>query len=418
MFNAATISEILRHDCKHFGFEFDQSSLKLDWVSLKAARDAYVTRLNGIYDRMLGNSKVQIFRGLASFSGPHEVKVTGNDNTQTVLTADHILIAVGGRPTLPDIPGADLCITSDGFFALNEQPKCVAVVGGGYIGVELAGVFHALGTETHYFTRADKPLKEFDELVTSSLMAEMKKQGLTHHPHQSPAEVIRDENGGLKMKMQSGEVFGPYDQVLMATGRSANSEALQCDLAGVPRNSKGQIVVDSFQNCQGAGGVYALGDVCGKVELTPAAIAAGRRLADRLFNNMPDAKADYNDVPTVVFSHPPIATVGLTEAQAIAQYGKEAIKSYTSSFANLWYGPWQINQDDKPKTNMKIVTLLPQEKLLGIHMIGMGCDEALQGFAVALKMGATKADLDSCMAIHPTASEELVTMAPWGLSGR
>jgi glutathione reductase (NADPH) len=186
----------------------------------------------------------------------------------------------------------------------------------------------------------------------------------------------------------------------------------------VKLDSKGKyIAVDEYQRTT-TKGVYAVGDVCGNVELTPTAIAAGRRLADRLFGGMPEAKADYENVPTVVFSHPPIGPVGLTEAQAVGKYGKDKVKVYTSTFKNLWYGPWKVEPDDKPTTAMKLVTLLPEEKVLGIHSIGMGSDELLQGFGVAVKMGATKADLDNCVALHPTAAEELVTMAPWGMAPR
>jgi glutathione reductase (NADPH) len=193
-------------------------------------------------------------------------------------------------------------------------------------------------------------------------------------------------------------------------------DALNLQAASVKLDAKKKyIAVDEYQRTS-TKGVYALGDVCGLIELTPMAIAAGRRLADRLFGGMPNAKADYENVPTVVFSHPTIGTVGLTEAQAVEKYGKENVKVYTSTFKNLWYGPWKVEADEKPTTAMKLVTLLPDERVLGVHSIGMGSDELLQGFGVAVKMGATKADFDNCVALHPTAAEELVTMAPWGMA--
>ena len=210
--------------------------------------------------------------------------------------------------------------------------------------------------------------------------------------------------------------MGPFDQVLFATGRVPLLDSLNLKSTNVKLDKKGKIVVDEYQ-ATNVKGVYAVGDVCSSIELTPTAIAGGRRLADRLFNKMIDAKADYNNVPTVVFSHPPIGTCGLTEEDAKAKYGAENIKVYTSTFTNLWYGTYDLEPDDKPKTAMKLVTLLPTEKVIGLHCIGMGSDELLQGFGVALKMGATKADFDSCVAIHPTAAEEFVTMAPWGMSG-
>jgi glutathione reductase (NADPH) len=203
------------------------------------------------------------------------------------------------------------------------------------------------------------------------------------------SKVIKGADGKLTLLMQSGEKFGPYDQVLLATGRAPNVEPLSLENANINTDKKGYIPVDEYQNTASKG-IYALGDVCGNVELTPTAIAAGRRLADRLFGGMSNAKADYKNVPTVVFSHPVIGTVGMTEAEAKEKHGEDKIKVFTSTFTNLWYGPWQMEPDDKPKTAMKLVTLLPDEKILGIHMIGMGCDEALQGFGVAVKMGATK----------------------------
>lgn len=379
---------------------------------MKEARDAYVTRLNGIYSNNLKNSEVEYITGTASFESANSVVVDGKDT----YTADNILIAVGGRPWMPNIPGVEHCISSDGFFELEKQPEKVAVIGGGYIGVELAGVFHALGTETHIFTRAPKVLKEFDSYIIEALMLEMKKSGLEHHPGMQPVEFVKGGDGKITIKMENGESHGPFDSVVMAVGRKPLVEPLALDKAGVSLDKKGFIAVNEIQETS-AQGVYALGDVCDLPQLTPTAIAGGRRLADRLFTTSDKSKADYDDVPTVVFSHPTIGTVGLTEEQATAKHGADKIKTYTSTFVNLWYGPWRsMEPKDKPKTAMKLVCLLPEEKVIGIHLCGMSADEILQGFAVALKMGATKADLDSCVALHPTAAEELVTMAPWGLA--
>jgi glutathione reductase (NADPH) len=403
MYNAATVSEIL-HDAKQFGFD---ANYTFDWKKLKDMRDAYIQRLNGIYLRNMGNNGVEVIAGYGSFKDSKTVTVNGKD-----YTADNILIAVGGTPRMPDIPGVEHCINSNGFFLLDNQPKKVAVIGAGYIGVELAGVFQALGTQTEIFTRGDKILRGFDDYIVDELLTEMGKQGLVHHGNASPASVSKNADGSLNLKTTSGESYGPFDEILFATGRKPLVEKLGLDAAGIKTDNKGYIEADSFQETS-AEGVYALGDVCGKIELTPMAIAAGRKLADRLFNGEKDARADYSNVPTVVFSHPVIGVVGLTEADAVAKYGEDRIKIYTSRFTNLWYGPWQMEPEDKPKTSYKIVTLLPEEKVIGIHMIGMASDEVLQGFGVAMKMGATKADFDSCIAIHPTAAEELVTLAPW-----
>jgi glutathione reductase (NADPH) len=409
MWNAASVMEMI-HESSNYCFNTNGETT-FDWKALKDKRDKYILRLNGIYGRNLDNSKVKVLHGAASFSGEKEVMVNGEK-----YTADNILIAVGGTPAKPDIPGIEHAIDSDGFFKLESQPKRVAVVGGGYIGVELAGVFKALGSETQLFTRGDKILRGFDSILVDNLLKAMDKQGLTYNANSNPAKIDKAADGSMTITTDSGATFGPFDCVLFATGRRPLVDGLNLGTVGVEQNAKGYIKVDDYQRTT-ASGVYALGDVCGNVELTPMAIAAGRRLADGLFDGAVDSKADYSDVPTVVFSHPPIGTVGLTEEQAVAKYGAENLKVYTSTFVNLYYGPWDsMEPSEKPKTAMKVVTVLPEEKVVGIHIIGMAADEMLQGFAVALKMGATKADLDNCIALHPTGAEELVTLAPWGLA--
>lgn len=248
--------------------------------------------------------------------------------------------------------------------------------------------------------------------ASTTQVSEMARQGLTLRPKTTIGKV-EDINGKKRVTHTDGTVLGEYDEVLLAVGREPLTGPLALDKAGVKLDEKNRyIAVDDFQNTS-AEGVYALGDVCGNVELTPMAIAAGRRLADRLFAGV-NGKADYDDVPTVVFSHPPIGTVGLTEKQAVEKYGEANVKVWTSTFVNLWYGPMPIDPSDKPRTAMKMVTAGKNELIVGLHVIGVGADEMLQGFAVAVKMGATKADFDSCVALHPTAAEEFVTLAPWG----
>lgn len=362
MFNVASVGEIL-HDAKQFGFEV--SGYKFNWNALKTARDNYIKRLNNIYTKNLQNSNVTILNGFGSFVAPGKVSVGGIE-----YTADNVCIAVGGVPSKPNIPGIEHCIDSNGFFALDHQPKSVGVVGGGYIGVELAGVLHALGTKTELIIRAAKPLTHIDDFITTALMNEMKKQAFTVRGNQSPVAVVKDASTGLlTIKTETGETLGPYEQVLMATGRKPNLDKLYLDKAGVKLTKEGYISVNEYQETSSKG-IQAIGDACGKVQLTPMAIAAGRRLADRLYGNLPNAKADYSDVPTIIFSHPVIGTVGMTEAEAKAKYGADKIKCYTTTFVNLWYGSWTIEPDQKPKTAMKLVTLLPDEKVLGIHMIG------------------------------------------------
>ena len=329
-------------------------------------------------------------------------------------------MAVGGTPSsLGGIPGEELALDSNGFFELEQQPKKVAVIGAGYIAVELAGVLNALGTDTSLFVRGDTALRPFDSMLKASLDASMKKAGVKVVNLSTPKGLTKAADGTISISFQNGQTHHGFDVVIAATGRRPMSDTLNLHLAGVARDPKtGYLIVDEYQNTSRAG-VYALGDCAGKVELTPMAIAAGRLLGDRLFGGPEHAnkKADYADVPTVVFSHPPIGTVGLTEEEAVAKHGSEKIKVYNSSFVNLFYGSfYNGGVGDKPISRIKLVTLLPDEKIVGLHVIGMGADEMLQGFAVALKMGATKADLDKCVAIHPTAAEEVVTLPPWGKS--
>jgi glutathione reductase (NADPH) len=362
MFNAATIAEVL-HGMKHYGFE--SSGYKFNWNQLKIARDKYIARLNGIYGKMLTNNKVEVIDGYGKFIGEKKVQVGNN-----VYTAENICIAVGGKPSIPKLPGVEYCITSDHFFQLTEQPKDIAIIGGGYIGVEIAGLLQSLGTQTDLIIFHNRPLAAFDETIAHSLMQEMKKQRINIHTNQRAAQFEKDENGKVTVVTSTGERFGPYEQVLLATGRVPNLDPLELSASMIEVTTTGGFIkVDEYQttSCKG---VYAVGDATGQIALTPTAIAAGRRLADRLFGNMPTAKADYENVPTVVFSHPPIGTVGLTETQAKKLYGDEKVKVYTTTFTNLYYGVWDIPADDKPKTVMKIVTLLPQEKVLGIHVLG------------------------------------------------
>jgi len=407
MWNTAEVWETI-HRAKHFGISTGEASF--NWALLKQWRDAYVTRLNGIYGRNLAGSNVDIIEGVGKFVGPKTVEVGGN-----LYTADHILIAVGGRPSYPSYPGIEHTINSDGFFELEQQPQKVAVMGAGYIAVEMAGIFNALGTETHLFVRQQCALRNFDGMISEKLDFEMKRQGMKVHNFSVVKEIQKDEaTGKLALLLENDELHEGFDTVLCAIGRVPNVEPLNLPAAGLETRNNGYIIADEYQNTN-VEGIYALGDVCGQIELTPMAIAAGRCLADRLFNGM-DVKADYENVPTVVFSHPCIGTCGLTEQQAREKFGEEDLKIYNSTFTNLYYGQWQIDPNDKPKTYMKLICQGPNELVVGIHILGMGADEMLQGFGVAMKMGATKADLDSCVAIHPTAAEELVTMAPWGMS--
>jgi len=390
---------------------------RVNWNVLKTKRDAYVARLNGIYANNLDKDQVTRIDDHGSFVGPRIVAVGDRR-----LTAPHIVIATGGQPKMnwPDVFGMEHAISSDGFFDLEKQPRKAAVVGAGYIAVELAGVFNGLGTETHLFFRYDRALRNFDHLLADTLYEEMNKAGLHQHAHMAVKGITKESDGSLTLHYtQKKDAADPnpeekkltgLDCVLMAVGREPKLATLGLEHAAVnakPKEKGGHILVDAFQNTS-APGVYALGDVCGHVELTPVAIAAGRALAERLFNNKPHSKLDYTAVPTVVFSHPPIGTCGLTERDAVAKYGRDAVTIYQSRFTNMFFA--MMPMEHKQATAMKLVCVGDEEKVVGVHLIGMGADEMLQGFGGMIKMGATKQQWDSVVAIHPTASEELVTM--------
>lgn len=425
MWNAASIAETL-HDMKHYGFTgYESDAVSFDWSFIKNNRDKYIQRLNGIYERNMANSDVASISGTAALAdgGKGEVVVTPDDGGEVKsYKAKHVLIATGGYPVFPPGEGVkEHAISSDGFFELEDLPKKAVVVGAGYIAVELAGVLQALGTDTSLVVRGQYAMREFDEMLRDTLDEEMQRQAISIFRNTDGLGKIEvDDSTGLKtVTLNNGEVIDDVDTVLMATGRAPLVEPLNLKGAGVEQAPRGQIVVNEYSETN-VDGVYALGDVCGKVQLTPMAIAAGRRLADRLFGGeeFKDSKVSYDNVPTVVFSHPPIGTIGLSEAKALEKYGEENVKVYKSKFANLFYGPWQVEADDKPKTAMKLICAGKEELVVGLHCIGMGADEMLQGFGIAMKMGATKADFDACIAIHPTASEEFVTMFPWGLSNQ
>lgn len=397
MFNTAMHAEFI-HDHKFFGFDVDVKAF--NWGKVKVARDAYIKRLNGIYETNLEKSKVEKIPGHASFTDDGCVEVNGEK-----ISAKHILIATGGRPIFATIPGGEHAISSDGFFELEHLPKKVVVVGAGYIAVELAGIFNALGSDTSICIRYDHVLRNFDSMISETITKEMENSGLKVCQRTQVTKATKESNGTLTLDLNTGGKIQDVDCLLWAIGRSPNSDKLGLEKVGIKTDPNGHILVDEYQNTSRQN-VYALGDVCGRALLTPVAIAAGRKLAHRLFDNKPDLKLSYNNIPTVVFSHPPIGTVGLTQEEAEQQYGKEKIKVYSTTFVPLYYALTET----KVKCSMKLVCLLPEERVIGLHMVGQGCDEMLQGFSVAVNMGATKAQFDNTVAIHPTSSEELVTM--------
>ena len=397
MWYGAQVAETLHRYAGEYGF--DVTINKFDFATLKANRQAYIDRIHGSYERGFDSNGVERVYEYARFVEPHTVEVAGER-----YTAPHILIATGGHALYPNIPGSEYGITSDGFFELDEVPKRTAVIGAGYIAVEVGGVLNALGSDTHLFVRKDRPLRTFDKDIVDVLVDEMAKSGPTLHTHANATEVVKNADNSLTISFDNGETI-TVDCLIWAIGRAANTSGFGLEKTGVKLTEKGTIYSDEFENTS-VSGIYALGDVTGKLDLTPVAVKAGRQLSERLFNNKADAKLDYTDVATVVFSHPVIGSVGLTEEKAIAKYGAENIKVYKSSFTPMYTA---LGDNRQPST-MKLVTLGEDEKIIGLHGIGYGVDEMIQGFSVAIKMGATKADFDNTVAIHPTGSEEFVTM--------
>ncbi len=397
MWYGAQVAETLHRYAGEYGF--DVTLNKFDFATLKANRQAYIDRIHGSYERGFDSNGVERVYEYAKFVDPHTVEVAGER-----YTAPHILIATGGHALYPNIPGSEYGITSDGFFELDEVPKRTAVIGGGYIAVEVAGVLNALGSDTYLFVRKDRPLRTFDKDIIDVLVDEMAKSGPTLHTHANATEVVKNADDSLTISFDNGETV-TVDCLIWAIGRAANTSGFGLEKTGVELTERGNIYSDAFENTS-VPGIYALGDVTGKLDLTPVAVKAGRQLSERLFNNKSDAKLDYTDVATVVFSHPVIGSVGLTEEKAIAKYGAENIKVYKSSFTPMYTA---LGDNRQPST-MKLVTLGEDEKIIGLHGIGYGVDEMIQGFSVAIKMGATKADFDNTVAIHPTGSEEFVTM--------
>ncbi|MEJ2621793.1 MAG: glutathione-disulfide reductase [Candidatus Thiodiazotropha sp.] len=397
MWYGAGIAHTLE-DAKDYGFDIAINNFS--WKTLKQHRDDYVAGINNWYHTYLKDSEIDEITGYARFLDSHTVEVEGEQ-----YCAEHIVIAPGAYPVVPSIPGAEYGITSDGFFELESLPQRVAVVGSGYIAVEIAGLLNALGSDVTLLLRKEHLLRPFDAMLRECLIEEMVDAGVNIITSSHIGEVKKHQDEDLELICaDTGQPLGRFDQLLWAIGRVPASHGMNLEQAGVETDEQGFIPTDEWQNTNQPG-VYAIGDVTGRAQLTPVAIAAGRRLADRLFGGMQDRKLDYELIPTVVFSHPPIATVGLTESEAREIHG-DAVKIYQSRFTPMYHAFTK----QQSKMAMKLVTIGARERVVGCHVIGIGADEMLQGFAVAMRMGATKHDFDDTIAIHPTAAEELVTM--------
>lgn len=400
--NAAGIAETF---AEAGAYGFGAQAPTFDFARFATLVKNQLRRLNQIYAENLEREGVTLERGWGRLEAAGRVSVGSRE-----FTAKHVLLATGGRPKIPDVEGSALGYTSDDFFALEEQPKNVLVVGAGYIAVELASVLASLGTEVTLAIRRARVLSEFDESLADGLTEQLKRTTrlVTH----ASVQRVERREGGLfvSMKVLDVEVeFGPFDRVFWAIGRSPNTDALgiserEIKSLGLALGERGAIATDLYENTS-LPGVYAVGDVTGKASLTPVAIAAGRKLADRLFAAQPDAHLDYSSIPTVVFSHPPLGTVGLSEADAVARFPGQ-VTVYRARFSDTYYS----FAEPRPLTHMKLVCAGPEQHVVGLHVLGRGADEMTQGFAVALRMGATKADFDRTVAIHPTAAEEFVTM--------
>jgi len=368
-----------------------------DWARLVSGRERYIRDINEYWNGYVADSGITRIPGHARFIDSRTIEVGG-----VSYRADHIVIATGGKPIVPGVPGAELGITSDGFFELREQPRRVAVIGGGYIGVELAGVMQALGSQMSLVALETRVLESFDPMFGEVLMAEMVRQGIDLHMGFRVGGLARSGHG-IAVDSTDGRRVDGFDCVIWAVGRTPHTRDLNLQAARVETRANGIVPADEYQNTN-VPGIYAIGDVTGRTPLTPVAIAAGRRLADRLFQGRTHSRVDYENIPTVVFAHPPVGTVGLSEHQARARHEKVTV--YKTDFVPMRHAL----SERGATTAMKLVCAGEDEQVVGIHLIGDHVDEMLQGFAVAVKMGVTKADLDATIAIHPVSAEELVTL--------
>jgi len=396
MWFGASLAHLL-DDARAYGF--DVKNQGFSWAQLVEKREGYISGINNWYYSHLKELGIDEFKGTASFIDSHHIEIDGK-----AYSAKHIAIATGTIPIIPEITGAEHAITSDGFFALNERPNRVAIAGSGYVAVELAGVLNALGCEVTMYLRKSHVLGNFDSMLSNNLFDRLQDSGIHLKTENQIRKITKLDDGSLELVDLHDARQSGLDQILFAIGRKPDHNSLNIQNSGVELDDRGFIKTDLYQNTNLAH-IFALGDITGRSPLTPVAIAAGRRLADRLYDDQSDRHLDYRNIATVVFSHPPIGTVGLSEKAAIKLHG-DRIKVYQTSFTAMYNS---ISGHSVP-TAMKLVCLGDQDKVIGCHIIGPGADEMLQGFAVAVRMGATKKDFDDTVAIHPTSAEELVTM--------
>lgn len=392
----------------HYGHDFDDAKAygwdllerpTLDWGRLISNKNAEIKRLNGIYGRMLAKAGVDLKVGTASMVDKNTVEVAGQR-----YTAEKILVAVGGRPFVPDIDGKEHVITSNEAFYLKDLPKRVLVVGGGYIAVEFACIFHGYGAQVTQTYRSDLFLRGFDDEVRTHLAEQMRTQGIDVRFNSSPTKVEKLKNGSLRVTLNSGDVV-ETDVVMYATGRVPNTSSLKLDAAGVHTGKKGQILVDEWSKTN-VDSVYAVGDVTDRVNLTPVAIHEGHAFADTVYGGNP-RNTNYEYIPTAVFSNPNIGTCGLTETQARAKYGQRGVDIYKTAFNPMKH---TLTKRTGERVFMKLVVEKETDKVVGCHMLDAAAGEVIQLVGVAMKAGATKRDFDSTMPVHPVSAEEMVTL--------
>ena len=385
------------YDLKHsetLGFEIPWH--RHHWEVLQLASKQYIEKLNNMYRRNLSQKNIEIIAGQASFQNAKEISVGGE-----VLTAKQIIIACGATPVVPDIPGAELGITSDDFFELNNLPKKTIIVGSGYIAVELAGILNSLGSDVKLLARKKSILRKFDQSIQSAIIDYLVESGIEVNFNTNVLSV-NEHNNQLRVQTDNKE-HASVDALLWAVGRKPLVSGLGLERTKITKDKNNFIQVDQYQTTNEPN-IHAIGDAVGNHELTPVAIAAGRILSDRLFGDK-EGWLEYKNIPTVIFAHPPVGTVGMIEEEARAVYGKK-IKAYEANFVSLRHSLSGISS----KALVKLVCLGQKETVIGCHVVGQGADELLQGFAVAINMGVQKKDLDNTVAIHPTLAEELVTL--------
>ncbi len=389
-------SEYSAHFRDAKGFGWQTSPVNFDWPTLRNNKTQEISRLNNVYDGILERAGVELINGRGKIVGPHQVEVDGK-----LFTAKQILIATGGWPFVPDIPGKEHVVDSNGIFDLPEFPRRLAVAGGGYIAVEFAGIFHGLGAEVSQLVRSDKLLNGFDRQIADFAAGQIQQNGVDIRFNTEITAIEKQADGSLELSLSDGSQL-TVDTVLFATGRKPNLQGLGLENVNVQLDDDGYIKVDdNFQTSEQS--IYALGDVIGGIELTPVALAEGTALAAHLFNNQP-CKVDYSNVATTVFCQPNIGTVGMTEEQARKQY--KNVLTFRSEFRAMKH----TLSGSQERTLMKLLVDADTDKVLGAHMVGESAGEIMQGIAIAIKCGATKADFDATIGIHPTAAEEFVTM--------